>query len=114
MAMNESYLNATADHGGSVITHLGLVNETGTEITGGTYARQPVNWVAATGGLIRPTADLDFEIPPAVTVGGWRGFTALTGGTNHGGADVPQEVFTNGGIYTLEAALTYIDHDAAA
>lgn len=42
--METVYLNAIGDHGGSLITHIGLVDDTGTELTGGSpaYARQAV------------------------------------------------------------------------
>ena len=42
MAMNQTYLNAVADAGAALITHIGLVNGSGVEISGGTpaYARQ--------------------------------------------------------------------------
>lgn len=114
MAMATSYLNAIATSGGALITHIGLVDETGTEITGGTpaYARQAVTWTAATNGLVRPTVDLLFNIPSGKTVAGWRGFTAVTAGTNHGGADLTDEVYSSQGTYTLLAASTGIDHDA--
>ena len=113
MAMLDAYLNATADHGASLITHLGLVDETGTELTGGTYARQAVSWTSSAAGLVRPTADETFDVPAATTVGGWRGYSALTAGTNYGGADLTNEAYTDAGTYVLEAASTAIDHDAA-
>lgn len=114
MAMTATYLDAVANHGGGLITHIGLVNESGTEISGGSYARKPVTWTAASGdGLIRPNANLVFDIPAGVTVGGWRGYSALSGGTNYGGQDLTQEAFANAGTYTLLAASTGIDHNAA-
>jgi hypothetical protein len=110
--MNATYRNAVADHGGTLITHIGLVDETGTEITGGdpAYARQAVSWTTATDGTIRPDADLEFNIPASTTVGGWKGFSALTGGTDYDGEDVDNESFTNQGTYTLEASQTAIHH----
>lgn len=115
MAMSEGYKNAIADYGGSLITHIGLVDETGTEISGGSpaYARQAVTWTSASGGTIRPNADLTFNVPSGTTVAGWRGYSALTGGTNYGGADLPQETFANQGKYTLLAASTGILHQDA-
>jgi hypothetical protein len=111
--METAFLNALADHGGSLITHIGLVNGSGTELSGGSYARQAVTWTAASGGLIRPTADLDFDVPGGATVAGWRGFTAATGGTNHGGSAVTSETYAGDGTYRLLAAVTGIDVDAA-
>lgn len=113
MAMSTTYLNATADAGGALITHLGLVDDTGTEISGGTYARLSVTWTSASNGLIRPTADKTFNIPSGKTVAGWRGYSASTSGTNYGGGDLPQQAFASDGTYTLLAASTGIDHDAS-
>jgi hypothetical protein len=58
MAMSETYRNAIANAGGALITHIGLVNSSGVEISGGGYARQAVTWTTASDGIIRPTADL--------------------------------------------------------
>lgn len=114
--MNAAYYNAIRDHGQSIITHIGLVDETGTEITGGSpaYARVAVTWTDDGDGVSRPNANLTFDIPPATTVGGWRGFSAATAGTNYGGADLTNEAFVGQGQYTLLAALTSITHAAAA
>lgn len=112
MSMATSYLNATADAGGALITHIGLVDTGGTEIASGSYARQAVSWTAAAAGLIRPTANLVFNMTSGDEVGGWRGFTASSGGTNHGGGTLTTATFSNDGTYTLLAASTSIDHDA--
>jgi len=101
-----------ADGLAAVATHLGLVDETGTELTGGTYARLAVTWDAASAGLIRPGADSVFDIPAGVTVGGWRTYSALTTGTDYGGSPLTNETFAGAGTYTLLAASTSIDADA--
>lgn len=114
MPMTEAFLNAMANAGAALITHLGLVNEAGTELSGGSYARKAVTWTGASAGKIAPNADITFDIPAGVTVGGWRAFTALTGGTNYGGADLAagnRETFANAGQYKLLASGTYIDLD---
>lgn len=113
MAISTDGLNAVADHLAGLATHVGLVDGSGTELTGGTYARLAVSWTAAADGLIRPTADKDFDVPAGVTVGGWRAFSASTGGTNYGGADVTSETFASAGTYRLVAANTAFDFDAA-
>jgi hypothetical protein len=114
--MTTGYQNAVADAGGALITHIGLVDETGTELTGGdpAYARQAVTWTTASDGTIRPNANLTFNVPASTTVGGWRGFSALTAGTNYGGKDLTNEAFANQGEYTLLAASTGINHDVPA
>lgn len=113
MSMNTTYRNAIADHGGTLITHIALVDDVGTEISGGTYARQAVTWTASSDGTIRPSADLTFDIPAGSTVGGWRGYDALTAGTDYGGEDLTAETFANQGEYTLLSAGTGIRHDNA-
>lgn len=115
MTVNTAYLNAVADSG-NPITHIGLVDELNAEITGGSYARLPVTWTAASSGLIRPSADLTFDIPAGNTIAGWRGYSALTAGTEYGGEDLVNETFAGGGSggqYTLLAASTGIQHSAA-
>jgi hypothetical protein len=109
--MTSAYLNLTAQAGGTAITHIGLVNASDVEISGGSYARKAVTWTTASAGLIRPTADLVFDIPSGVTVGGWKGFSASTSGTDYGGADLTDQVFASAGTYTLLAASTAIDHN---
>ncbi len=113
MAMSTGYLNAIADAGKALLTHVGLVDETGTEITGGTYARQAVTWGSASNGDVRLGGDETFNIPAGVTVGGWRGYSASTAGTDYGGGDLTQEEFVGAGTYTLTGASTGINHDAS-
>lgn len=117
--MNGAYLNAIADNGNPV-THIGLIDDGGTELTGGSpaYARQPVTWTAGGAGAdpdgtIRPDADLPFDVPAGTTVAEWRGFDALTTGNAYGGEALTNEAFANQGTYTLLAAQTAINHTAA-
>lgn len=109
MAMTAAFLNVCADAGGDAIAYIGLVDDQGDEITGGSYARKAVTWTAASNGLIRPTTDLVFDIPSGATVAGWRGYSASTSGTNYGGADLTTQAFATAGTYTLLAASTSID-----
>lgn len=113
--MNGTYRNAIAVAGGVLVTHIGLVNQAGVEIAGGApaYARQAVGWGAPVNGLVRPNGNLTFDIPTGVTVGGWRGYSASSGGTDYGGADLTQEAFAGQGQYVLVASGTGIDHRAA-
>lgn len=114
--MNVTYRNAVANHGATLITHIGLVDDVGNEITGGdpAYARQAVTWTTSVDGLIRPDANLTFNIPPSTTVGGWRGFSASTGGTNYDGTDFTNEPYTNQGQFILRADQTSISHNTPA
>jgi hypothetical protein len=116
MAMSDAYLTGVlATQGAAAITHIGLVDDVGAELTGGSpaYARKAVTWTAPSGGLIRPNADLEFDVPAGTTVGGWRGYSALTAGTDYGGEVLTNEAFAAQGTYTLLAASTSIDHNAA-
>ena len=114
--MTVGYRNAIATHGGSLITHIGLVDGVGAEMTGGSpaYARQLVTWTAASTGTIRPLADLLFDVPAGATVAGWRGFSAPSAGTNFGGANLASETFAAQGQYRLLAAGTGILHNNPA
>ena len=111
LTMSDAYRNGIADAGGDLITYIGLVNELGNEISGGSYARKAVIWTTASDGVIRPTTDLVFDIPASTTVAGWKGFSASTGGTDYGGADLTQETFAGAGQYKLLAASTGIKHE---
>ena len=115
MAMNTTYLNEIADDGGAYITYIGLVDSGGTEISGGSpaYARQAVSWTSASGGTIRPSADLTFDIPSGETVGGWRGYSASSSGTEYGGESLTNESYASQGEYTLLASGTGILHSSS-
>jgi hypothetical protein len=112
--MSAAYRNAIRDHGASIITHIGLVDAGGADLAGGSYARKPVTWATTDpDGLMRPSADLVFDVPAGATVAGWRGYSALSAGSNYGGADLTQETYGSAGTYTLLAASTSVDHNAA-
>lgn len=105
--MNSAFHNALATHGASLITHIGLVDAGGTELSGGGYARQAVTWTGA-AAVKSPNADLVFTTEAGDVVAEWRGYSALTGGTDYGGAAVTTRTYTNAGTYTLLAASTNI------
>lgn len=111
--MNVTYRNAIANHGASLITHIGLANSGGTELSGGSpaYARRAVTWQTASDGLIRPNADLTFDIPAGANVARWRGYSAITAGIDYDGAPLTQENFAGQGQYRLVAAQTSITHN---
>lgn len=106
MSMSVEYLNAIANHGRELITHIGLVNESGAAVG----ARTPVTWAAVDSGVIRPTGNLIFDVPAGTTVAGWRGYSALTAGTDYGGKAVTPRPFPVAGQYKLRADLTSIVH----
>jgi hypothetical protein len=112
MSMTVDYRNAVANHGGTLITHIGLVDDGGNELAGGApaYARKAVIWANADDGTIQPTADLTFDIPAGATVAGWRGYSAGVGGTDYGGADLDPESYVGQGEYKLRKNGTGISH----
>lgn len=105
--MNGTFLDALATQAKTLITHIGLVNGAGSAV--GT--RQAVTWTGPTGGngLIRPNADLVFNMTSGQDVAEWRGYSASTGGTDYGGAALTAVSYSNDGTYTLLAASTAID-----
>lgn len=113
MAVLAAYLNAIRDHGQSLITHIGLFDGA-SEITGGSpaYARVAVTWVDDGDGVMRPSANLTFNIPAGADVTGWRGFSASSGGTDYGGETLTTESYAGQGTYVLLAASTSITHAA--
>lgn len=110
MAMNNAYLNVVANAGRSAITHIGLLNGSGNEVGA---ARKPVTWGSASNGDFVMTGNLVFDMQAGDNVSSWCGYTALTGGTAYGGQPVTPVTFSNDGTYTLLAASTGINHDAA-
>ena len=109
MAMSAAYDNALASAGAGLVTHFGLVDNTGTELTGGTYARI-ANIPTATGDTWRPSADLTFNVPAGANVAGWRAYSAATAGTDYGGQALTQETYAAAGTYKLLAASTSVTH----
>ncbi|MDT7935222.1 MAG: hypothetical protein RQ833_11570 [Sphingomonadaceae bacterium] len=79
------------------------------ELSGGTYARQPVTWGTVAGGIGALSAAATLPIPSGATVRWIAGFTALTGGTCHatvpaGGFDpLEYTVDTTGSLIQLPA-----------
>lgn len=104
MAASTALLNALASEAASLITHVGLVNGSGTEISGGSYARQTVT-ATASGAQVRFT-DATFDVPAGATVAGWRAFSAATGGTDFGGGSLTSETYAGAGQYVLTGAST--------
>lgn len=103
--MNSAFHNALATYGASLATHIALFNASGVELSGGGYARLPVTWTGA-GNVKSPSANLVFTTEAGDEVAEWRGFSALSGGTDYGGALVTTRNYSNPGTYTLLAAST--------
>lgn len=113
-----TYLNLIAAAGRTAMTHLALVDETGTELSGGGYARGAVTWTSPSAGDFDPTGDVVINVPAGATVGGWRGASAASGGTMYDlGFDYDvgdQETYANAGTFTVKAADLTVAHNATA
>ena len=111
MAMNNAYLEELATAGKALITHIALKDSNGTEVGD---ARKAVTWGANDGdGDFLMSKDLVFNMKEGDDVASWSGFSALTGGTEYGGAALTPVEFANDGTYTLLAASTGISHNAS-
>lgn len=107
MALNDAGKNAILDGGIDAITHLSLhTNAVGSgaggEVAGGSpaYARKAAAWGAAVAGSAALTTQPVFDVP-ATTVARVGFWTAASGGTFLGDAEVTDEVFAAQGTYTV-------------
>jgi len=112
--MSESYKNAVAARGAEIVTYIGLVNQNGSELSGGTpaYSRRPVSWGPPSGGVIRSLGNLIFDVPAGTTVAGWRGFSALSGGVSYGCKSVEEEVFDTQSQCVLAKGSLAVRHES--
>lgn len=110
--MTSPYRQALALAGSELITYIGLLNDEGVELKGGTpaYRRQPATWAPPVDGRVLLETDLVFDVPPGTVIGGWRGYSGVSGGINYGGSDLMPEAYLGQGHYRLLAELTGIDH----
>lgn len=90
-----------------VSLHDGAPGDNGAnEISGGSpaYARKSITWDAAASGAIDSSNQPEFDVPGGTTVAYVGFWSAASGGTFYGFADVTDEEFTNQGTYTLTDA----------
>ena len=113
MPFEASYLNAIANEGRGDLYQMGLRDQNGNELTGGSYARLSVsaaNWTSPVNGDITLINDKVFQVPAGVTVAGWFITLVSTGLVGISGSLTP-ETFVNGGQYRFVAANCTIKHD---
>lgn len=106
MPYTNSGKNAMLSEWGSLATyaslHTGNPGENGAnEVSGGSYARKSVSWGTPSGGSMSATNQPVFDVPGSTTVSYVGFWSASSGGTFYGYADVTDESFTNPGTYTL-------------
>lgn len=98
--MNNDAKNAMLTHLASLATKVSLHNASGTEISGGTYARQTIAWGTASGGSISDTSIPAFNIPAGATVARIKLWNSA-GSTEYADFTVTAETFANAGTYTI-------------
>lgn len=106
--MNSTFHDELANYAATIVTAIGLVDNAGDELVGGSYQRLSVTWDNPDEGVIRPSDNLTFSVPANSTVAGWVGFDSAGGAVEYGGASLPLEVYDAAGTYTLLAASTGI------
>lgn len=109
--MENAYLNAIADHGASLITHLSVANGA-TELDELAVTRQPITWVAAANGDITINGNVTFDVAGGSTVDHVQFWSAATGGTYYGSSSVTPESFGGAGQYVLDSGT--IQHNVGA
>jgi len=110
MPMNTNYLNAVANHGASLVTHVSLADgpNEGDELG---VTRQSITWSAASDGDLDSSNQPVFEVTGGNTVSHVQYWGAATGGTYYGSSSVTSETFSGDGTYTVTDA--DINHNAA-
>lgn len=110
--MDTTYLNYIANYGATILTHAGLKNAAGVEISGGTpaYSRQPITWGQSVNGSIALANDVAFNIPAGANVASW--FVTNSAGVVLGSGSMAQENYTDQGEYILKAGTSHIDHSS--
>lgn len=77
------------------------------EVTGGSYARVPITWSAASGGSKTLTAAVTLQVPAGTTVTHFGLQSALSAGTFRGGASLSaSQAFGSAGTYDLSITIT--------
>lgn len=104
MSMSETYLNAIADHGASLVTHVSLANgpAEGNELP--SIVRQAVSWNPATDGNLDSSNIPVFEVAAGSIVSHVQFWDAAEDGNFMGAAPVTSETFAGVGTYTLQDA----------
>ena len=110
MGLNSTALDAMLDALGALITYVSLHTDavgggSGNEVTGGSpaYARQSITWAAASSGNLNSSNQPQFDVP-ATTIQRVGFFSASSGGTFYGDADITNETYGGQGTYTLTDA----------
>lgn len=111
MGLNATALNLMLDQLATVAVFVSLHTDavgggSGNEVTGGSpaYARKAITWNAASSGNLDNNANPVFDVPGGTTIRRIGFFSASSGGTYYGDADITDETFGGQGTYTLTDA----------
>lgn len=88
--------------------HTASPGDTGAnEVTGGSpaYARKAITMAAASAGVIAASSQPVFDVPGSTTITHVGFWSAVSGGTFLGYADVTDETFASQGTYTLTSTV---------
>lgn len=101
MPITNAGKNIALDDLGASATHMALFNGdpagAGTEISGGSYARQSVTWNTASGGNLDSSNTPTFNVPAGATVTFLALFDALTGGNLLATRSITSQTFATAG-----------------
>jgi hypothetical protein len=103
--------NTLATAYGTAATHAalftadpGTTGSVSNEVTGGTYARKPITWSAASNGTI--TGSVTFDVPTGTTITHAAVTGGLTGANLLDRVTVTSQAFSSAGQYTLSLSYT--------
>jgi hypothetical protein len=108
MALNNNGKNQMLNSLVSVAVYASLhtanPGETGSnEVSGGSYTRKQLVWGTPSNGSVSIINQPVFDVPGGTTVSYVGLWSAASGGTFYGAADVTDESFSGNGTYTLRS-----------
>lgn len=97
----QNYATATT-YGALTTTAPG--SSTGTEVSGGSYARVATAWGTASASVVTSTA-MTFNVPASTTVVGFELYSAIAG-TYYDGVGITSQTFSSAGTYAITPTYT--------
>ena len=107
MALTDAARDAMLDHLDTLVSHISAhtadPGSSGTsEVAGGSYAWQALNFAAAASGNLDSSNTPVIPIPAGITITHLGLWSAISGGTFYGSADITDEAFASAGNYTVD------------
>ncbi len=110
MGVTNEYLNEICDHMITKITHIDLMNSSTAQIE-----RKAATFERTTDGVIRPDADITFDVSAGSTVASWKAFHVNGESTvDYGGNTLVNEIYAGAGEYKLLKDDTGMKHEVAS